>query len=535
MHPHYCQYFRQNSPRVANPVTIAPGINLVASESAITIELPFPSITSVFYRAVQDGILLSTDLRKLHVKGDALDPAAMASLLLLGFTVPPLTPFREVHALAPGFKHVIDLETREPRSELSVNWSSPVPGDGGCTVEMQGTTIAQALDATLGDLCPKQDPIVLLSGGVDSSLLASRISSMGWKRTSYIHCSFGEQDAETIAAKGIAAELGIAMDVAVWDAAEGHEALSRAAELFPVLFCDSSCVPTHSLSKALISRYEGNRVVLDGSGADSCFGLFGKEHKSRLLYSIPGQIRRLLSALYGPLSLWERTSALEYYGRLIRRSALLPEPMGSIAQNPLLGIGFRSEAKDVRTVASCLHDWLCQLSGALGNAESLPLIGIGLSVPGRTAQKNLDPLLDSKFRPEYPYLDHRIVDLALTRARCWPGSTESKLAMKHLLSRSISEKYVYRKKAGFSAPPVEQFSDPMFIQHLEAACEPASALYGMIETKLVRRLLKAIRSRRMLASQTYNFIWAIAFCNAWLSQLDRTVIASAQDCADSPV
>jgi len=511
-------YFGSTASPSSSSVSLEYKIHITKSGGGISVDLPFPSKVNLYYRKAQDGILVSTDLRSLHQKGDTLDPAGIVSLLVLGAVVPPLTPFKEIRALTPGYKHSIDLQTLALTSELSCSWSPPVQGDANCDFEAQAGVFTPILDATLRKLCPSEDPIILFSGGVDSSLLASRVVSMGWQQASYLHCSFGEQDPETVIAKDIARQLGITLDIASWDIDRGFETLTKAAALYPMPFCDLSCVPTHSLSCALASIYKGSRVVLDGTGADSCFGEFGIPHRISIVYRIPAPMRSACAALYGPLHLCESGSVIEYYGRLIRRSTMLPELTFTFAQNPLPGIGFTVDPNDLRTVNSLCDHWISSVAQSDDPEKLLPLLDVGLGCAGLVIEKNRQPLLDSSYIPEYPFTEHEVIDVALSRARYWPDNDSKKL-LKYMLAKQVTKEHVYRKKSGLVAPPLTLFSHPTILGYLEAVCAPGTPLSEMVNHALVKKLLRALAAKKILATQTYNFIWAIAFCNAWLTQL----------------
>jgi asparagine synthetase B (glutamine-hydrolysing) len=521
MYQHYYRFIRLDGSTFVESIPEAPNVKISKSGNQLRIDLPFPSIASIYYRFCDNGIKISTDLRLLHQNGDEIDRAGIASLLLLGFNVPPFSPFLEIRALQPGFTHVINLETKELKSEVLESLSHFINDGNGFSIDRQADILAEVLDRTIQELCPTQDPIVLFSGGVDSSLLASRISAMGWNRASYILCSFGDHDQETIIAKQISRELRIKLDVHSWNMNWGYESLDDAAKLFPTPYCDFSCVPTHSLTHAIESKYQENRIIFDGTGADSCFGLFNKVHKSKLLYFIPVPLRHILSSFYGPLQLWKSENSLEYYLRIIRRSSLFPGPIGSIAQNPLLKIGYYIDPNVVENIASSVNDWVSVIAESIKIIDILPLIGVGLSVPYTLAQKNWNPLLSKSFLPKYPFLEPKILNLAFTWYRYWPESTKSKAVLKHLLSKYVSSQYIYRKKAGFTPPFAEQFSHPVFLRHLRAVLDSNSPLSTIVDLSVTNMMLKEIESKRKLASQTYNFLWAITFCNTWLSQVDQ--------------
>jgi hypothetical protein len=519
----YKQYFHvgnSKSSEIIEQEYITPGISVVRSGAKIIVELPFPSTVCLFYRKMLDGVIISTDLREMYIKGDTLDSAGIASLLLLGFPVPPLTPYKEIHAFIPGFRHTINLQTFAISLEVSCNWSIPNENDVDLKIDSQAKIVAQHLDKTLENLCPTKDPIVLFSGGVDSSLLASRLVSMGWNQTSFIHYSFGEYDKDTLYARKIANDLGVKLDIIQWDLELGLESITKATTLYHILFCDHFCIQTHCLSCEIKSRYEGNRVVLDGSGADTDFGLYGRTDQIRKLYSIPTSIRKIMSSPYGLLKLWKKRSKLEHFCDVIRRSTTLAELPFSIAQNPLLGIGFYTDPNDVQLVESLCDNWISSIAQSNDKKGLFALMDIA-ACSLSNAQKIREPLLIYSFFPNYPYLDHQIVDLAVKHARFWPGSTEGKKIIKYMLANAVSKEYVYRKKIVFPPLP-EMFSHPITLDHLEAVTDANSILAEVVNIKLVKSILKEVEmNRRRLPGSLYNFLWAITFCNTWLSQMEN--------------
>jgi len=504
---------------ISESVTLACGAKISFLESKVLIEMPFPSTESIFYKDNGVSLDISNDIRLLYDESDEIDSAGIASLLLLGAVVPPLTPFKKIKAFLPGLRYEINIETLEIKSQTSDKWSNPSFEDNKLCPEEQIQTLSTMLDNKIRTYSPSQDPIVLFSGGVDSSVLASRLSAMDWKKASLIHCSFGKHDPETDVAKSIASALGMPLDIELWDTGAGFESLEKAASLYRYPFCDQSCVPTHSLSQAVISKYSNERTILDGTGADGAFGLFGKTNLSKKLYSLPPIIRRSFGSLYSFLNLWKTPNKFEYYIRLLRRSSLLPELANSIALNPLVNISYYANPADIALVSSLCEDWIEAVSGSNKHIESIPMMDIGLVCARIFAQKNFSPFNSHNFQIEYPFLDHEMVDLALSHARFWPGSDEPKSTLKHLLASAVPTEFVYRKKSGFLAPMEEQFAHPVFIDHLKAVTDTNSPLYEIINRKMILQLIDYLIARKTLPQQTYNFLWGVAFSNAWLTQV----------------
>jgi asparagine synthase (glutamine-hydrolysing) len=513
--------FSVNSTGLAEPVLSDQGLHIEQSGTTLDVEVPFASTEHFFFRKTVNGFLVSSDLRLLYEKDDTVDTAGLTSLFLLGATVPPITPYKEIRSFIPGFKYSINLSSLEFTSEPSEKWSSLHDKDKDRNIEEQADIVSGVLDKAIKTACPSHDPIVLFSGGVDSGLIAARIASMGWEKATLMHCSFGHEDEETLFAKKIASGLGIDLDISTWDIDQGYESLTKAATLYSQPFCDHSCVPTHSLSIALSSKYKMGRVVLDGTGADGCFGRFGKAKKIRDLYRIPSFFRRILGVPYGIFDLWRNKNIFEHYSKLLQRSVPLSILPFSVAQNSLAGIGFYAPLHEISSVSSCCDEWIFPVARSENPEEVVPLIDIGLVCAGIYAQKNNSPLKQLGFFPEYPFLDKEVIDLAMSHARFWPENEIAKNSLSHLLTRKISPEYVYRKKRGFTAPESEQFSHPTFLEYLEAVNDIHAPLSGLVNSVLIKKLIKDLIQKRPLPSQTYNFIWAVTFTNAWLSQVSE--------------
>jgi asparagine synthetase B (glutamine-hydrolysing) len=510
--------FIPNSCSTLESVVLNSGIKISFVDSRITVEIPFASTNSLFYKKNRDCLEISNDLRLLHDKDDTLDSSGICSLLMLGAAVPPLTPFENIKAFIPGFTYEINPNSFVIQSQPSTQWSAFSASDNTMTVPEQVSAISNVLDLRLKKSCPSQNPVVLFSGGIDSSVIANRIASMGWEKATLLHCSFGKNDRETDVAIAINKAFQIPLDIHYWDVNAGFECLEKAASLYAQPFCDDSCVPTHSLSKAVIQGYGRNRVILDGTGADGAFGLFGKAKQIQMLYRLPLIVYRIASACYDRFELWDKPTRMEFFLRVLKRAFFLSALPTSIAQNSLFNIVYFSPKKDIETVDLCCRNWIYSVSKTRKNEEMIPLMDMGLTCTGIYAQKNKWPLSHAGFQVEYPYLSHEMLDLALNHARFWPGSSIPKNALKQLIAGAVPADLIYRQKSGFTAPLSQQYLHPTFIEALYMLTDTNSPLHEIVNQKNLARLTKRLTSRAELPTKTFETLWAIAFLNSWLTQ-----------------
>jgi len=171
-------------------------------------------------------------------------------------------------------------------------------------------------------------------------------------------------------------------------------------------------------------------------------------------------------------------------------------------------------------VNQCMDEWIRAVSPCAAADCNLPAVDIGLVCSGIYAQKNKTILNSRGYKVEYPYLSHEIVDLALQRARFWPGvKQQEKHALKLLLASRVPPELVYRRKSGFMADTRHKFAAPRFLSHLEAAMDGQSHLRNVLERKILGKLFGAVRDKTPLPNHVYKFLWAVTFVNRWLSQI----------------
>ncbi len=499
-------------------ILVDSSVKITASESHIKLEISFPCVVNFYYKINSNQLEISNDIRFLY-ESDSINSRGILSLLLLGAVVPPLSPFEGIVTFIPGRTYEISIHNFEIKSQPFVKWSPFSIGDKQMGIQEQARILTDVLDRQLITLCPERNPIILFSGGVDSSVLAQRVSAMGWDETILFHSSFGQDDEETDIARKINSHYKLNLDVHHWEIEDGFECLEKSASLYAQPFCDHSSVPTHSLSKAAAYRYGEGRVILDGTGADGAFGLFKKAKKYFHLYRLHQALRGSAGGLYEYLRMWNKKNIIEYYLRVLGRSAVLSELTNSIAQSPLVNIAFMAKKSDIEIVDACCIDWIRSVSQTSDIEEQIPLLDIGLVCSGIFAQKNKRPLLDYGIQVEYPFLSPDIVDLALGHTRFWPGSKVEKNTLKYILEKAVSRELVYRKKSGFVAPLVEQFSHPVMLKYLYFSTETNSPLFEILNQRVLTKMIEYVKTKRELPTQTYTFLWGVAFINSWLSQV----------------
>ena len=153
------------------------------------------------------------------------------------------------------------------------------------------TKILEKLDDTLKiavceHLEADQDVGVLLSGGIDSSLVASYASQLSLKNINAFTLSFGNKDFdESIEARFFAKYLGLNHDVLNFP--DGYELVNLIEKVLGAIdhpFSDISSIPTFAICE-YISNY--NKVVLTGDGGDEMFAGYNRHiYQNKLAYKM---------------------------------------------------------------------------------------------------------------------------------------------------------------------------------------------------------------------------------------------------------
>ncbi|MBL9150558.1 MAG: asparagine synthase [Phycisphaerae bacterium] len=499
------------------------GGEITIEGTTLTARIPFPAVDLLYWTVDGDSFLVSGDTRVIHTRSMHVDPNGLLSLLLLGAVIPPMATFREKRVFRPGFETTVDLETFRVTERPTMHWPEIVDDDFTMPARDQVRLLSQVIDRQLEEI-GTDNPILLFSGGVDSGVLAYRLSRLGYRDTTLVHYSFGENSPDTIAAQALARELGLPFEVVTPRDESAVEILDRAADLYHQPFCDHSAVPTHQLAQAVTKRFDRARPILDGTGADGAFGLFAKSRSYQRLMLLPSPIRNAASASYVRRRAWRTTSRLEHSLRILHRLATMSKLAASIAQHGMLGVGVCAPKANVDSVCTTLESWIGPIAPTDDPYARMPMADIGLTCAGIFAHKDFSIFAESGHRVEYPFMAPSMVLFALRRAHRWPNSKSPKHALKSLLLQTAPREIVHRPKTGFVSDKFELFSSADVIERIRGTVRSqhprTELLREWLDAAVVDTLADDLRDGRRLPAPTYNFLWSIAMANSWLSTID---------------
>src|SRR6266566_84657 len=510
------------------------GATLTASlaRAEIRVTVPPASPQQVCYGRTPHGYVFADDLRLFPRFMDVdLDERAVYALLRYGVIPPSLTLYKQVQRIPNGHQLRLSPATGEPVCTPTFHWADlPHPEREGPPAEQW---VAETLDGLLARV--PASTVLLFSGGVDSSLMAARLSRLGRKDVQLLNYCFGPEDEEGRLAVRIAARLGLECHQVHHDVRTAGDVLARVGRDYSVPFGDLSVFPTNVLVHEARALAGESRTVVDGSGGDGAFDLGGEYRKWQRVYGIPRPLRRWVDSAYRGLQLWKYRSPLEGAGRLLSRSTRISLLHASVAQDALERIAY-TIPHDVHTaLEQAVETGAEALSMGAEARTRLSLLKGMWVTSGRSAAKVFDPLRARGICPFYPFLQPAIVSFSSSLS--WEvkyADGEDKVLLKRLLARDIPPEWVYRSKIGFTRSPRAVFAQASIQEFLhEVVLSPHNVLLDYCTRQTVRQLVERSH-RHALGDGVYSFLCVLMVTSAWLRQVPSGA-ARARAAASAPL
>ncbi len=252
-------------------------------------------IKPVYYAQLDGSLAFASEVKALRAMGTELRAkgSALASFLTLGFLPSPSTLFEGVCRLPAG--HLLSWRNGEQRLSCYVQAKDHrlhLPK------EEAERAYKEQLQAAIERQLISDVPVgVLLSGGIDSALVASMAAEAGKKLKSFT-VGFGGQDenCELDAAAETADVLGLEHRHVLVDPEGLWQNLNRIIASLEEPISSSSALPLWDLVK--LARSEVT-VVLTGQGSDELWGGYRRYQLDLLRSRLPSAMRPLFSPLRG--------------------------------------------------------------------------------------------------------------------------------------------------------------------------------------------------------------------------------------------
>ncbi len=469
------------------------------TQNTLLIAVDPMGIKPLYYYQGANVFVFASELRALLKGLEALslpqtfDLATCSSFLSQGWVQAPLTPVVGVRKLCPGESFLIKGQSITRRTRrLTPETASPQS-----EIEHLDETLRTVVrDQMIADV----DVGLLLSGGIDSSILASIACAVGFEIKTFSvefsgHTREVKDANESDFANIVARHLHTKHYTARVDAYTLLADLDSAFVAMDEPISDPAILPL--LRVARFAKTEV-KACLTGDGADELFGGYWRH----VLFDIKQSYQQLPRPLR---QLLDRTSRLSRYssalGRLQSAYSLVADPdyisgpfswhYAGWLNNPIPGI-VCSEASEWLE-----HDLYGQLAG-----QMLP----------KTDRITMFCGLEARV----PFLDDRVVRFAMRLPKKQKvRGLQSKVILRELLARYVPPQISRRSKHGFRVPLSNWFRHELRSEVKERLLGGLVIPDAIISRSAVERLI----SLHLDGGQEHsNRIWALLVLNSWIAQ-----------------
>jgi len=447
------------------------------------------------------------------------DPGAIQDFFALHYVPGPGTILHKIRKVEPGECVELHLPTWRIRSRLY--WS---------VLDYAGRTLPDAgieeVDTALQDsvryrLIADVEVGVLLSGGIDSSLLAAYASGLSTSPLKAFLVSFsGSALDESNYARMVARSLNIEL-VELDGGLLEPDTLSRVMYHTDELMGDPAAVPTYMIAHVIRQHV---KVVLSGEGADELFWGYDYYRRQILFDRLTGFLPRLKPGKRLRSLLATVESSRYVPGALARLSKILAETedtgcsrwtsvFGPAAREHLLACDCeRASTKNIATALS-------QLKGRLPPSEAALTLDLLFWLPDDLLVKVDRCSMAHAVEARAPYLDHRVVELALRLpASLKIGPAGGKQVLRELLRRRLPPEaaavIAARPKHGFDVPLDAWLNGPLRASAEEFFSEAGLKNAPMLNAPYVRSLWKNFKDGRAGAPFARK-LWLVLCFMTW--------------------
>ncbi len=441
-------------------------------------------IKPLYLADVRGSLAFSSEIAPLLALGAPATPdlGAIADVLSLGYVPGERTGFEHVRSLAPGTALVRERgKTRELRFAAIEPEAAPLE-----------ETLAEAIRIHLRSDVPLA---VLLSGGLDSSLIASlaaeEIDDLHTFTVGFGDAAFDELEP----ARAVAAAIG----------AEHHEVSVRpnAADDLPEIVRrleepngDSSAIPLYYVCRSVAEQV---KVALAGEGGDEVFGGYGRyawDRRARTigralpaaalaeaLLRVPGVRRRAAGR--------QRGDAIRRAVKLLRYAGL-PTPERYFSWFALVSDDVKAEllGRETRPTAEVFAAAFRDAPGGLTELGRLQHVDLRTMLAKDLLVKADRMSMAHSLELRVPLLDQRVVGagLALADGEKVRG-VETKVAIRRLVERRLGREIARRPKQGFEVPIDRWLRTDLAPLAKELLSSERVARHGLLRPEAVERRL----------------------------------------------
>jgi asparagine synthase (glutamine-hydrolysing) len=486
-------------------------------------------IKPLYYEVTGGRLSFASELKALlrqpHFSRE-VDPEALHAFLAFNSVPAPLSIFRSARKLPPGYTALCTADGVELR-----RFARPQPApEAELRTESQEVLVAELRErlreSVQAHLLADVPVGVLLSGGVDSSLLAALAAGVSPQQISTFSIGFRERTFN---------ELDLARQVAERYRTDHHELVvtPQIGELLPKLvaafdepFADSSAIPTFLVSELAAAHV---KVVLSGEGGDELFGGYETYAADQLALRI-GPAAARLAPLVQRLPSSSKRVSLEYRAKRFVGAAALPPLERHHGWKEIFSPGQRARllAPDWQLPSA---DPLAGWRERFAETEDAPLlarlqdIDLGIYLADDLLVKTDRMSMAHSLEARVPYLDPVVSDLALALPTKMKVRALSKKRLLRMAADGLVPSGITRaRKRGFSIPAAAWLRGELEPLARELLAPERTRRQGYLEPAVVTELLDDhVAGRRDYSRQ----LWGLISFSLWAEQQEEPAAVAA--------
>jgi len=477
-------------------------------------------VKPLYYSVVGDRFVASSEIKTileaLPGLSGGLDDDGLYQFLRLRFTPAPLTLYRNIRKLEPGY--YLEVPVEDPSSFRKVFYAgapkSPDNIGEAEALERYGTMLDKAVDRQLMADVPV---VSLLSGGVDSALL----SFLAQKHAHYrMHTFTAGYDIKSFSneleiAKETADFLGTVHHEVVLDQRRFFENLQKFVSVIEEPVGAQSIFPLYYLAETIHAA--GFKTAFSGQGVDEMWGGYRKYNVQGLIEAVSSSPARAL----GPLGNTVRDDKLRRAFRSISGKDRVARFIGSYSifdtdmVRGLSGDLFGEEhyEKLYRLVAGKLD-----LLGLKEKPASLAMMAVDARMDLSDDLLAYTDKISMRHSLEIrvPYLDIELADFVESLPlKFKTGLFTNKKLHKELARRFLPESVITREKRGFTVPVTEWFRGDHMDRVYDEMFSPGSRFAEYFSRDYVKGLIGVHRKGK---TDFRNQIYSLMVLHYWMKE-----------------
>ena len=467
----------------------------------------------LYWAEHRGGLVFASELKALMADPEfprRLSPEGLAYYLSFGYVPGDKCILEGVHKLPPA--HCLSWSLTGGAPKINRYWDIPsARRDDASSIDELTDDLQRLLTAAVSEQLVADVPLaVLLSGGVDSSLVAAIAAQVSHHkvRTFTVTLPNHPRLDESRFARSVAQYLGTDHVELPLDHSSA-DLVQKLAIQFDEPIADSSMIPTYLLAKTVSQHC---KVVVGGDGGDELFGGYRSYQsalqREKLRARLPRAARSLVAATARrilPNGAKGRNALMALGGTTadgIAQSAVWTDPADYPRISPWL---FRGSQKYSPTL------WRRNL---VEEARGLPGAAMAADfrsyLPEDILVKVDRAAMLCSLEVRAPFLDQRVIEFAYERIpnRLQATLQQRKILLKRLAKRLLPPDLDIDRKQGFTIP-ISKWLTPAILQDWRDDCR--EQIQSVLSDAAVRRL---IRRRENMAGE--HSLYAAIMLTTWM-------------------